>query len=1488
MSTSKKKPPPHLQPIPIRRTALPQEVQAALRTSGSLPGSSIRLGDEPGRLVSARKLGKVRLRVVDETGEPHAGAQLRVSVRQDGERVTQRLVTAGPTGYIATGFDIEVTPETAIEVEPAVAKGVGEDGPSYVFDLERDLVAGAPIVRFDRNDISRAIGNVDHGSLSSPPEPEDVENAPELFKPTIIHKDGNCALDFAADVEVRQHYFNQIVRLDTPALSPSRAEPKRVAIESPIPFEHDTQADLQAEGSSADVVQAGQATLGKLNLYRQSWTRVGHGIGELLYSLSLAPCEETRVAIVDWSRDDEAARRDRATTREQLDHRQHRDRMIEEVVEGVVDEVQSGHSQSVQGGGGISGGAAGFFKGVLGSLGFSLGGGAASSGSFSEGHRDVSASTIQSLSDTIVQRSSAMRSLNSTVVTQAAQVEREEIRTRVVRNRNRNHAMTVEYFQVLEHYIVRNELYQQSDVLLVPYEVPEALWEAMPPFSAFHFRDVRKALEAVGLNALQRYLSSGGSSNGSFLDRAYDAVFGGGAGGNAWRSRFIGAVNESVAEAVNRADPADDLEDQFDEVPNIAWNRLGEERLNQGLFRRSVSDAISARLQSLENTEGLLSSSNLIRWLDRNGERLSRFLPRAHRAGLRSLYRLLHTPEIYESDAPAATVSRWTVELREGWRPGVSVIVHTTDGQSIPLRHEGQSHGTAINRFSSPPVDITSIRSFEVVYSPDEAKRSVLLSVAKDLGVGGLAGDLVDAATDVVGAVFGALGDSVQEAVNRRVEVVNTYDLDRLRISATLDPSRHLSSAGTYELLDLRNRGTELTAADPSRAYSGVRIPEIDFVVTATRRYRDYARVEALVRHIRSNRMPYLRALWLTEDPDRRALRFDQYYYPYEAEDGAVAPVPLLELIENRPVGVLGNCIAFRIQQQGQLATATRVPYAEAVDERVVSLPTRGVYAETLLSRCNATEVRDVTRRIDSEDSCGASAPQITGITTGSRSRDVIPDAARPPSPSVNIQNVPNAPDPTGLSGALELLGRGDIFRDMSLGTETVNAVRSLVDRAMQESGEAQRATLNALNTLLDGGAENGGEGDSGGSSGAGAGGTGRSSGGATSSGSAAQRAAADQAYRGSDPARNFDHQQVLRSSDLPEDVQQRAGERLHNAVAGWGAPTPIDGPSGVVTEDISQSLDDFWNTLRYLGTNASDFMPYENAYFQRLRELLLFHGTIDDDDLVDPFRFGTHVRAFQASAGVTEDGILGDGTLWALQVDWANANQLGTVELPADKWAPSGRTWNEDDHGYDKTRLRGDTGQAYQALYDEAQQLGIIVTSAGGRRELTQPGASGQSALSFHYPGLAFDLAKPSGMEAAGGGSLGDDPYVITEDGRFMRVWALSDQGEEKTLDAVVWRDGKKIVETTQTVIDFTALAEKHGFVRVPPRDEWPNNWSHAEWWHFQYPAGAVPFISQFGAEIIRRVGRAQVASQTASSARARSVWTRHKRIRKPGLRWG
>jgi len=191
--------------------------------------------------------------------------------------------------------------------------------------------------------------------------------------------------------------------------------------------------------------------------YLVSWQPLGHTIGQIVYSLPLAPGEIVKIAVIDWARKSIDSRNEDLTVKEQLTHNTHRDRNISETVDAAMQEWQRGGS--------FMGGVAGSYGGA----GFGVSGALGGGYSTSSGDRNVHASTVQQISDAFAQASSSVRELRSTIVIQSDQQERAKAETRVVANHNHSHALTMLYYEVLRHYKVATQFMRVRPSLLVQY-----------------------------------------------------------------------------------------------------------------------------------------------------------------------------------------------------------------------------------------------------------------------------------------------------------------------------------------------------------------------------------------------------------------------------------------------------------------------------------------------------------------------------------------------------------------------------------------------------------------------------------------------------------------------------------------------------------------------------------------------------------------------------------------------------------------------------------------------------------------------------------------------------------------------------------------------------------------------------------------------------------------------------------------------------------
>lgn len=215
--------------------------------------------------------------------------------------------------------------------------------------------------------------------------------------------------------------------------------------------------------------------LGMLLTMNQSWFMQGVTLGHLLHSMALAAGESTRIAVIDWSRKSSAGQTEVLGETEDLSQETARNRSISEVTEAVAREAQSGfsHTESkstTKQAGASAGISIGPFGGGA-SASISKTSTSADSYATSAGSREVGASMLQNASDRTHQHAHAARTRRASVVREVSQTEHESVSTRVITNYNHMHALTVQYYEVLQIYRTETSLARCDRVVFVPFRL---------------------------------------------------------------------------------------------------------------------------------------------------------------------------------------------------------------------------------------------------------------------------------------------------------------------------------------------------------------------------------------------------------------------------------------------------------------------------------------------------------------------------------------------------------------------------------------------------------------------------------------------------------------------------------------------------------------------------------------------------------------------------------------------------------------------------------------------------------------------------------------------------------------------------------------------------------------------------------------------------------------------------------------------------------
>jgi len=821
---------------------------------------------------------------------------------------------------------------------------------------------------------------------------------------------------------------------------------------------------------------------GSVKEYRQSWLPLGHALGDVLYSLTLAPCESVNLVVTEWQREDLARRSDQIDVSESLVHQLQRDRTVEEVVQATLQEQQSGWS--VAGGVGAAYRSGGTASGtvpadtpidVSAQGGIGLMGGLGAGYASTSGRRTLTGSDVQTLADSILQKSNSIRQLRSTVIVQATQKESDRIQTRRVTNHNHCHALNVEYYEIIRHYKVVTEYAGTRDIVFVPFNIYTFDENLLQQFG---YVFAATLLEPALANCLA-----------SVVGRCKGGVVGAGAGSSP-------------------------------PVPGAGPSREGLE------FVTSLTVSIAVGGQGVI---GSTSGKDLVFSFDLN------------------VNSVVLTGGSYNLD-------------------GLELDANATYKKTFSVTDIG-SGGVYREHFRQVTLTSNMLQSWTI--------------------------------TDI------------------RVEWLAQSGHAGLLLEKTFTTPQTMSTGSSWT-----DTALPPAPAPPPASSSSSGPTEEQLAYDCC--------VKQLIDHFNAHQTYYSKALWVYEDPDDRARYFSQLTYKGK---------PLLNVVENTPIAIVGNNVAFPLI--GETAVAENLEQ----EIRIIGLPTRGVFGETMLSNCNACEKRDVTRFWDwTESPCPEQPPTIEGVRPGPFGQPATVAQGTMPSPVVQITNPPPVPDPTGLAAAFTLLGRSDLFRDMSGLKEVSKLVSGLTSGAM-DLAEAKQQAATVQRTLSNAGTT--------GSSGAG---------------------------RSMSPAQRYDNLQVARqaaetatSLGLPVDAKQRAFESILGTDATSNIVEPAVASSGIVDARYWVDLITFKpqdSVIKDATARGLEWQKIDDAYGDvNLDFYMLEIERLPNDPLTGaPFTeeaFVEHIRRNLASFLITYPGIAGPSMIPFEAADdakWLSTDPVGAV----------------------------------------------------------------------------------------------------------------------------------------------------------------------------------------------------------------------------------
>lgn len=210
-----------------------------------------------------------------------------------------------------------------------------------------------------------------------------------------------------------------------------------------------------------------------------------------------------------------------------------------------------------------------------------------------------------------------------------------------------------------------------------------------------------------------------------------------------------------------------------------------------------------------------------------------------------------------------------------------------------------------------------------------------------------------------------------------------------------------------------------------------------------------------LLQHLNCNKHFYYKILWMLEDQNKRAVRFENH---------VSGNVPLLDIIINQPIGVIGDWVVFEMANSPWVLAPS--PQTE---EMIINAPTGNLFTEALLGHCNSCEVIDEKRFWDwTGKTCPNSAPELD-LDTLSKYQAIASALGNPfQNPLLQLQGITGLGNPSSALGSiLQEFAKTNIVSNPTFAKEVMQDLIKLLNESPAASSN-DPDTKSAFDSVLE------------------------------------------------------------------------------------------------------------------------------------------------------------------------------------------------------------------------------------------------------------------------------------------------------------------------------------------------------------------------------------------------------------------------------------
>jgi hypothetical protein len=813
-----------------------------------------------------------------------------------------------------------------------------------------------------------------------------------------------------------------------------------VSLDNPIRWQ-----DAPDNRDKLSIYQAVSVATGHLLHYKTVLKADGYSLGDLLYSLPLAPGQKKQIVVYDWKRSLQASESQQLVQREGLTASVVNDRSIIDSLTGNINEAIRGQSSASTGG--VSAGlGVGAIIGPVGAvLGVSGGYSTSSSNASQNSSRTTSQAFGETLRNSIMQSANAYRELNATLIDTVTEGQQFSTTTEVVANHNHCHSLTILYFEVLRHYAVYQELAAVEECIFVPLIMTE-----------FTQENIRRYRDVLAANLLNRPSSTYWrfAIERNPLVKAFDAnerVITSWANVDFPTGRYCDEPILNIKGEINLRVYMPRPKTRYDRVKSlpIISQTVAREEFDVATAAKSAAIAVATGGLSLlfggGSTTKTVTEQVLVRsqifdafmQLDANFQtvqpayciRVTDFQPKSFTIG--GITIPISGLDFFENGT----------NDKQQWEAYANVLGYTNpDGvyKMLDYYFKGRLISEWDDIFNN---DILPVLFERMVASINIENIAVdLTTMTPYRGGERIIQVKLQGSTNLTRAQL-PLNIKISSAstVLQPLKDFVTFNADYVNLIYTTAHFNGVLFSGRVQD-NLLRKGTDLFIPLNN---NDKRDP----------RKEDKFLVNELLTHLNANLEHYNKILWYSLDSDRRYLLLDGFQIQvYDDFNQPAAFKSLASIVKNQLIGIAGNSLVFPVaagvkvdrsyiiardpenQQDVKLSLFDHYKPITPAPPFRISVPTRGIYAEAVQGACDACETvkdnssQDWDKFKTDEPTSIQSVPVPTPTVTDWKA--AFKDFA---TPIVNIQNAPTAPAPgAGLAGLSDLLGKSDIFKDVT------------------------------------------------------------------------------------------------------------------------------------------------------------------------------------------------------------------------------------------------------------------------------------------------------------------------------------------------------------------------------------------------------------------------------------------------------------------------